>query len=532
MSTLTNVYPDDVSERIDPSSGPQRTLTSGSSMPGIGIGTFGSDHVSPEQVAQAVKGAAEVGYRHFDCAAVYGNEAQIGGVFTDILGSGIRRSDLWITSKLWNDKHAEADVIPTCRKTLNDLQLDHLDLYLVHWPFPNFHPPGCDVSSRSAAARPYIHDNYMKTWRQMEQLVELGLVRNIGTSNMTIPKLKLVLRDAAIKPVVNEMELHPHFQQPELFQFALDHGIQPVGFCPLGSPGRPDRDRTPEDTDPLQDPVIQEIARNHGVHPATICIKWAAQRGQIPIPFSTKRRNYLANLQSTVTAPLSDAEAALRQCDPEMELLWSRSDGQEVAPGDRVLECQGSARGILAAERTALNFLQQLSGVATQTRSAVDQAGSVRVLDTRKTVPLLRDAQKEAVLLGGGENHRRDLEDQLLLKENHFALSGLGYAETVAAAIAASEGRQVGVEAETLEQALAALEAGAAYVLLDNFKGEALREVVACLRERFPHAELEASGRLRVSSSKPFDAENTGRPESRSSKRSTVARMNWVGTTL
>ncbi|MHC4380719.1 MAG: carboxylating nicotinate-nucleotide diphosphorylase [Planctomycetota bacterium] len=200
-----------------------------------------------------------------------------------------------------------------------------------------------------------------------------------------------------------------------------------------------------------------------------------------------------------VLAGCGYAEAALRQCDPEMELLWSRSDGQEVAPGDRVLECQGSARGILAAERTALNFLQQLSGVATQTRSAVDQAGSVRVLDTRKTVPLLRDAQKEAVLLGGGENHRRDLEDQLLLKENHFALSGLGYAETVAAAIAASEGRKVGVEAETLEQALAALEAGAAYVLLDNFKGEALREVVACLRERFPHAELEASGGYQVS---------------------------------
>lgn len=291
-------------------------------MPGIGIGTFGSDQVSPERVAEAVEGAAAIGYRHFDCASVYGNEAQIGSVFKKIVASGIPRSELWITSKLWNDKHAEADVIPSCRKTLEDLQLEYLDLYLVHWPFPNFHPPGCDVSSRSGAAQPYIHQSYMKTWRQMEKLVELGLVRNIGTSNMTIPKLKSVLRDAAIKPAINEMELHPHFQQPELFQYLLDNDIQPVGFCPLGSPGRPERDRTPEDTDPLQDPVIHEIAERHGVHPATICIKWAAQRGQIPIPFSAQRRNYLANLHATVTAPLSDAEMeAIRGIDKNCRLI-------------------------------------------------------------------------------------------------------------------------------------------------------------------------------------------------------------------
>ncbi len=101
----------------------------------------------------------------------------------------------------------------------------------------------------------------MKTWRKMEELVDLGLVRHIGTSNMTIPKLKLVLRDARIKPAVNEMELHPHFQQPELFQFVVDNGMQPVGYCPIGSPGRPERDRTPEDTAPTEDPVIVEIAR-------------------------------------------------------------------------------------------------------------------------------------------------------------------------------------------------------------------------------------------------------------------------------
>jgi diketogulonate reductase-like aldo/keto reductase len=308
MSSATNIEAATATDRIDPASVPQRTLNTGAQMPGVGLGTFGSDSVSHETVAATVRDAVAIGYRHFDCAAVYGNEPQIGRAFKDIIAGGVPRAQLWITSKLWNDKHSEADVIPTCRKTLADLQLDYLDLYLIHWPFPNFHPRGCTVDSRSPGARPYIHDNFMKTWRQMERLVELGLVRHIGTSNMTVPKLELLLRDASIKPAVNEMELHPHFQQPELFQFVVDHGIQPIGFCPLGSPGRPERDRTPEDTDPLQDPVIIEIARAHRVHPATVCIKWAVQRGQVPIPFSTKRRNYFANLQATVTAPLSDSE--------------------------------------------------------------------------------------------------------------------------------------------------------------------------------------------------------------------------------
>ncbi|MCP5519986.1 MAG: aldo/keto reductase [Verrucomicrobiales bacterium] len=277
-------------------------------MPAIGLGTFGSDHVTPKAVAAAVKGAAAVGYRHFDCASVYGNEREVGGALREIVAGGIPREQLWITSKLWNDKHGEADVIPQCRQSLADLGLDYLDTYLVHWPFPNFHPPGCTVESRSADAQPYIHENYLRTWRQMEKLVELGLVKHIGTSNMTIPKLRLLLRDAVVRPAVNEMELHPHFQQPGLFQFVRDEGIEPIGFCPLGSPNRPERDRTPEDTNPLEDPVIVAMARAHRVHPASICIKWGAQRGQTPIPFSTNPANYLANLKAVSGDPLSDGE--------------------------------------------------------------------------------------------------------------------------------------------------------------------------------------------------------------------------------
>jgi diketogulonate reductase-like aldo/keto reductase len=292
-------------DAVDPASVPQRILYTGAEMPAIGLGTFGSDHVSHRAVAETVKSAAAVGYRHFDCASVYGNEDQIGLSFQQILSSGLERKDLWITSKLWNDKHGEADVIASCQKSLADLRLDYLDLYLVHWPFPNHHPPGCDVSARNPNAVPYIHENYMRTWRKMEELVDRGLVRHIGTSNMTIAKMKLVLRDARIRPAVNEMELHPHFQQPEFFQYLRENGVEPIGYSPIGSPGRPDRDRTPEDTSPTEDPVILKIAERLGVHPAVVCIKWAVQRGQTPIPFSTNRRNYLSNLRGVIGEPLT-----------------------------------------------------------------------------------------------------------------------------------------------------------------------------------------------------------------------------------
>ncbi len=285
---------------------PKRALASGAAIPAVGLGTFGSDSVTGEAVAEAVVEAARVGYRHFDCASVYGNEHLIGPSLRAILGSGVRREDLWVTSKLWNDKHGERDVIPSCEKSLRDLQLDSLDLYLVHWPFPNFHPPGCDVTSRSGAAKPYVHESYMKTWRQMEKLVERGLVRHIGTSNMTVPKLELLLRDAAIPPAANEMELHPHFQQPEVLRYVTGHGIVPIGYSPLGSPGRPERDRTPEDTVDVEDPVIVAIARRRGVHSAAVCIQWAVQRGHVAIPFSVKRANYLANLRAAVAEPLTD----------------------------------------------------------------------------------------------------------------------------------------------------------------------------------------------------------------------------------
>jgi diketogulonate reductase-like aldo/keto reductase len=286
-------------------------------MPALGLGTFGSDHVSPDEVATAVKGAFGAGYRHFDCAAVYGNEGRIGQVL-----QGLPRDQLWVTSKLWNDKHSPRDVVAACRQSLADLRTDYLDMYLVHWPFPNYHPPRADVTSRSPDARPYVHEEFMETWAQMERLVDMGLVRNIGTSNMTAPKLELLLRDARTAPAVNEMELHPYFQQPELFSYVRSHGIEAIGFCPIGSPARPLRDRSPDDGVDIEDPVLVGIARDHGVHPAVVCVKWAVQRGQTPIPFSTKASHYTANLQAVVSDPLGEDEMrAIAATDRDNRLI-------------------------------------------------------------------------------------------------------------------------------------------------------------------------------------------------------------------
>jgi len=289
--------------QVDPESVPKKTLNSGCKIPCVGLGTFGSDSVSAATIADTVKGAIHAGYRHIDCASIYGNEKNIGDALRELFANGfVRREDLWITSKVWNDMHER--VAESCRQSLKDLQLENLDLYLVHWPFPNFHPPNCDVSSRSPDATPYIHEHYMNTWRPMERLVEEGLVRHIGTSNMTIPKLTLLLRDAKLKPACNEMELHPHFQQQELFEFCTERGIHPIAYCPLGSPGRPERDRTPEDTVDLEDNVILSIAERLEISPAQVALKWALQRGQIPIPFSV--HHFLENLEAVVGARLTD----------------------------------------------------------------------------------------------------------------------------------------------------------------------------------------------------------------------------------
>ncbi len=296
-------------EFINPEIIPNVTLSTGEEIPCVGMGTFGSDRFEPEQVSAAVAGAIRCGYRLFDCAACYGNENQIGKVFKAAFDEGVvERKELFIMTKVWNDMHDRVE--ESCIKSIADLQCDYIDLFFIHWPFPNYHAPYCDVDARNHDSRPFSADEFISTYRQCEALLEKGLIRNIGISNMTIPKLEAVLPQMKVMPVACETELHPCFQQQELFDYLVAHNIQPIGFMPLGSPQRPERDMCPGDVADLQMPEIQEIARAHGVHPAVIALKWARQRGQIPIPFSIHEMEYISNLKAMTEDPLSEAEMA------------------------------------------------------------------------------------------------------------------------------------------------------------------------------------------------------------------------------
>ncbi len=207
-------------------------------------------------------------------------------------------------TKVWNDMHRK--VKEALKKSLSDLKLDYVDMYYIHWPFPNYHAPHCDVDSRNPDSKPFSVEEFCDTYGQIADLKKEGLVRNIGISNLTIPKLDAVLPKLDELPAACELEIHPCFQQNELMQYLVDHKIQPVGYMPLGSPRRPERDIVETDINDMAEPEIVEIAKNHGVHPALICLKWAQQRGEMAIPFSI--HNYVANLKCVTEDPLSDEE--------------------------------------------------------------------------------------------------------------------------------------------------------------------------------------------------------------------------------
>ena len=296
-----------MAEMIQPAMVPKVKLYTGEEIPCVGMGTFGSDRFTPEQVSNAVAGAIRCGYRMFDCAACYGNEDQIGEVFHAAFEEGVvERKDLFIMTKVWNDMHERVE--ESCRKSIRDLQCDYIDLFFIHWPFPNYHAPGCDVDSRNPDSRPFSVEEFMNTYRQCEELVRKGLIRHIGISNMTIPKMEAVLPLMEIMPSACESEMHVCFQQKEIFDYLTEHKIQPIGFMPLGSPQRPERDMCPEDVADLQTPEMQEIAKAHGCHPALIALKWAHQRGQIPIPFSVHEAEYVSNLKAMTEDPLTEEE--------------------------------------------------------------------------------------------------------------------------------------------------------------------------------------------------------------------------------
>lgn len=293
-------------DTVDPTTVPRLTLAGGATIPMLGLGTFGSDRFSLEDIAEAVGVALRTGYRLVDCASVYANEHLIGPVLKSTMAElGVSRDEVFVISKVWNDAHDPAAAVASVHKSLADLGLEHLDALLIHWPFPNTHERFAAPDARNPSSRPYIHAEYMAMYHALEELVDAGLVRHLGVSNMTIPKLRLVLRDARIAPAINEMELHPAFQQGELYQFSKDHGMVVIGYSPMGSPRRPERDTFEGDVADMEHPVVVRIAAELGVHPAEVCLKWAAQRGHVAIPFSVKPAQILSNLRAITTNPLT-----------------------------------------------------------------------------------------------------------------------------------------------------------------------------------------------------------------------------------
>jgi len=281
----------------------QLTFRNGDKIDAIGLGTWKSE---PGEVYSAVREAIKAGYRHIDCAWIYQNEKEIGNAFKDAFSDGdITREELFVTSKLWNSFHAPEDVEKAIRESLTALQLDYLDLYLMHWPIA--HQPGVTFSEDASGFATLEEYPLENTWKAMEDLVDKGLTRHIGVSNFNIPKLELLMETATIAPEMNQVESHPLLAQPELFKFCQDHSILYTAYSPLGSRDRAAGMKGDDEPDLFEIPRIKAIAERHSVHPAQVLIKWAEARGSAVIPKSVNPERLKANLASA-DIPLSDEE--------------------------------------------------------------------------------------------------------------------------------------------------------------------------------------------------------------------------------
>jgi len=268
-------------------------LSNGAKMPMVGYGTFKVDEA-------AVKAALAAGYRHLDCAAVYGTEAVVGAA---IKASGVPRDQLFITSKLWNEEHRPERVRAACEKSLADLGCGHLDLYLVHWP-DAWVPGGKNDFGGSVEVDATV--SLLDTWRAMEGLVDAGLVKAIGVSNFSLAQVEAVLAGARVKPVVNQVELHPLLAQRKLTGVCFRKGVQCVGYSPLGGLGA---GGVPNPL--LGHEVVGRIAAQCGRSPAQVLLKWNMQRGVPVIPRSATPANIAANIEGAFTWKLTNEQKAV-----------------------------------------------------------------------------------------------------------------------------------------------------------------------------------------------------------------------------
>jgi alcohol dehydrogenase (NADP+) len=265
----------------------------GDDFPIIGLGTWKSQ---PGEVRQAVYWAIEAGYRHIDCAAVYQNENEVGQGISDAMADGlVKRKELFITSKLWNDSHRHEDVRPALETSLNKLRLDYLDLYLIHWPVAFKH--GIGFAKNREDFYTYQDVPITQTWEAMQEQKSSGKAKHIGVSNFNRKKLEMILEMEGEKPEVNQIEMHPFLPQENLVTFCNEHGILLTAYSPLGSP---DSRAEKHEGDPklLENPVVLEIAKKHGVGPGSILIAWSVAREISVIPKSISKERILSNLEA------------------------------------------------------------------------------------------------------------------------------------------------------------------------------------------------------------------------------------------
>lgn len=264
-------------------------------IPALGLGTWKS---ARGEVAQAVTSAIELGYRHIDCAPIYQNEKEIGESLSIALQhGGVRREELWITSKLWNNAHAKKHVQPALESTLRDLRLEYLDLFLIHWPV--HFQPGIVFPKKPEEYLPYQAIPLGETWQAMERLVEKGLCRSIGVCNFGINRLAGLLQLAHIPPAMNQIELHPYLAQADMLDFCKKNEILLTAYSPLGSGDRPAAMKKHDEPSLLQHPQIIAIAEKYQHSPAQVLIAWALGRGTAVIPKSVNRQRQKENFDAT-----------------------------------------------------------------------------------------------------------------------------------------------------------------------------------------------------------------------------------------
>lgn len=287
------------------------SFDNGDELPMIGLGTWKS---APGEVYDAVTYALKTGYRHLDCAAIYGNEAEVGQALSESVEAGVvDRDDVWVTSKLWNDAHRPEHVRPALVSTLDDLQIDTLDLYLMHWPVALTHGTGMPEGPDDFVSLDEVP--LSETWAAMEALVDEGLVRHIGVSNVNVPKLRRLMDAADHAPEMNQVELHPYLQQRDLLNFAEEHDLPLTAYSPLGSKDRPEGMKAEDEPLLLEDPTINEIADRHDATPGQVLISWALHRDTVVIPKSVTPAHIDENLAAADLSLTEDDMEAITELD-------------------------------------------------------------------------------------------------------------------------------------------------------------------------------------------------------------------------